>query len=55
MEVLTSFGSSNLLNIKSDYNFSEHGINLKLSALRLANNALIITKTKPIVEYGSSS
>eukprot|EP00347_Sterkiella_histriomuscorum_P007476 403348772 len=55
MEVLTSFGSSNLLNIKSDYNFSEHGINLKICALRLANNALIITKTKPIVEYGSTS
>lgn len=55
MEVLTSFGSNNILTFKSDYNFSEHGINMKLSLLRLSDTTIIISKTKPVVEYGSSS
>ena len=52
---MTTFGTSNTLKFKSDYNLSEHGVGLKLSGLRLANTILIVTKTKPIVEYGSSS
>jgi hypothetical protein len=55
MEVLTSFGSSNILTFKSDFNLSEHGINMKLAVLRLAQNTLIITKTKPVIEFGSST
>lgn len=55
MESLTSFGCSNLLQFKEEYNFSEHGVNLKLAALRLAKSALIITKTKPVIEFGSST
>jgi hypothetical protein len=32
---------------------SEHGIGLKINAIRLGMTALIITKTKPTFEYGS--
>lgn len=53
-EMLTSFGPNILCNFKSDFNFQEHGISLKLSALRLASTTLIITKTKPTYEYGRS-
>ena len=55
MEALTSFGSSNIYKFKSDYNLSEHGIGLKLNSLRLAQTILIITKTNPIIEYGSAT
>lgn len=55
MEALTSFGGSTLPNFKSDYNLSEHGIGLKLDGFRLGSTILIITKTKPVVEYGSHS
>lgn len=54
MQVLTSFGGTVSKN-KSDYNFSEHGVGLKLACLRLASTTLIITKTKPIYECGTSS
>lgn len=53
MECLTSFGGSNLSTFKSDYNLSEHGIGLKLDGFRLGSTVLIITKTKPVVEFGS--
>lgn len=54
MDVLTSFGY-NSVKSKSNYCFSEHGIGLKLSCLRLASSTLIITKTKPVVECGMQS
>jgi hypothetical protein len=52
---LTTFGSNNIAITKSDYNLCEHGMSLKLSALRLGSNCLIVTKTKPVFAYGSSS
>jgi hypothetical protein len=55
METLTSFGSSTKPTTKSDFIFSEHGIGLKLCALRLAQSTLIITKTRPVTEYGTTS
>ena len=56
MEALTSFGSSIKGNkSKSDFNFSEHGVGLKLNSLRLAQSTLIISKTKPTYEFGTSS
>lgn len=55
MDVLTSFGSENILKFKSEFNFSEFGVNLKLSLLRLSDTTIIISKTKPVIEYGSSS
>ena len=54
-EALTSFGSNYLLKFKSDFNLSEHGMSMKLNALRLGNNTLIISKTKPVMEFGSSN
>ena len=55
MEALTSFGSNNLAGkTKSDFIFSEHGLGLKLSCLRLASNSLIISKTKPIYDCGTA-
>jgi hypothetical protein len=51
MEVLTSFGC-NFSKVKSNFAFSEHGVGLKLACLRLAGSSLIITKTKPVTEYG---
>lgn len=55
MDVLTSFGSENILKFKSEFNFSEFGVNLKLSLLRLSDTTIIISKTKPVIEYGSST
>lgn len=56
MELLTSFGSSNVnQKSKSDYGFSEHGLGLKLACLRLASSSLIITKTRPVSEFGTTS
>ena len=52
---MTSFGSNNIAISKSDFNLCEHGINLKLSALRLGSSVLILTKTKPKFEFGTSS
>ena len=46
-DMLTTFGSNNIQQTKNDFNLSEHGINMKLSALRLGSTVLIITKTKP--------
>ena len=54
-ETLTTFGMINNYQYKSDYNMSEHGINLKLSSLRLASTCLIISKTKPTFSFGSST
>jgi hypothetical protein len=54
MDVLTSFGY-NSVKSKSNYCFSEHGIGLKLSCLRLAATTLIVTKTKPVIECGIAS
>ena len=34
-EALTSFGLSENIHFKSDYNLAEHGLGLKLNALRL--------------------
>jgi signal transduction histidine kinase len=34
-EALTTFGSNNIAITKSDFNLCEHGIGLKLNALRL--------------------
>jgi hypothetical protein len=34
---------------------SEHGIGLKINSLRLASSTLIITKTRPVIEYGCST
>ena len=52
MDALSSFGGSTL-GFKNDHNMSEHGIGLKLNALRLGNTLLIISKTKPTNDYGS--
>ena len=54
MEVLTSFGH-NQAKTKSNYCFSEHGVGLKLACLRLASTSLVITKTKPTFDCGTSS
>jgi hypothetical protein len=54
MDSLTSFGTSNgPIKSKSAFSFSEHGVGLKLNSLRLALSTLIITKTKPVSEFGS--
>lgn len=56
MEALTSFGSQNAnQKNKSDFGFSEHGIGLKIACLRLASSSLIITKTRPVSEFGTTS
>mmetsp|Transcript_7283 Transcript_7283/g.6430 ORF Transcript_7283/g.6430 Transcript_7283/m.6430 type:complete len:102 (+) Transcript_7283:2444-2749(+) len=47
MDALTSFGGPTLP-FKSDYNFSEHGIGLKLNSMRLGSTLLIISKTQPV-------
>lgn len=54
MEALTSFGLSHQDKSKSNFQFSEHGVGLKLACLRLAQSTLIITKTKPSYECGVS-
>jgi Histidine kinase-, DNA gyrase B-, and HSP90-like ATPase len=54
MDALTSFGSNNGKS-KSDFNFSEHGVGLKLACLRLASSTLIISKTRPVSEFGTTS
>ena len=55
MEALTSIGQSKKNQNKSDFSFSEHGIGLKLNSLRLAQSTLIITKTRPVSEFGTTS
>jgi|LauGreDrversion4_2_1035121.scaffolds.fasta_scaffold44368_2 hypothetical protein len=55
METLTSFGQAFKPQNKSDFSFSEHGIGLKLNALRLAQSTLIITKSRPVSEFGTTS
>ena len=56
MEVLTSFGATSLISKnKSEHNYAEHGVGLKLNCLRLARTSLIITKTRPVLEFGMLS
>ena len=50
-DALTSFGkSSNISLPKNDFILCEHGMSLKLNALRLGDTVLIISKTKPQIE-----
>ena len=51
-ETLTSIGVNHFLDMKGDYAFQEHGINMKISFLRLAQQAIIITKTQPELKFG---
>ncbi len=55
MEALTSFGQGSGKLSKSDFSFSEHGIGLKLACLKLGQSSLIITKTRPTTEFGTTS
>lgn len=52
-EVLTSFGYINKLdNSNSQLNFAEHGIGLKINALRLGKTCLILTRKNNQVSVG---
>jgi sensor histidine kinase YesM len=52
VDALTSFGNHKQSGLRGDFNLGEHGIGLKLNALRLGHSMLIITKTKGVMEYG---
>lgn len=56
MEALTTFGTaSNASKSKSSHVFAEHGVGIKLNSLRLAQSTLIITRTKPVHDCGSTT
>lgn len=55
MEALTSFGTASGTKSKSNYSFSEHGMGLKVNSFRLAQTTLIISRTKPVYDCGSST
>ena len=53
-QVLTSFGfnTKNSRAPSSEFNSSEHGLGLKLNALRLGKTCVIVTRCKDFVSVG---
>ena len=54
-ETLTSFGLTKEMKKNNEgglFSLADHGINLKLSSLRLGETCLIITKTSPQNQVG---